>query len=266
MVSDASVPFTGDDITAYSVAQNQSTIVTQGNRVGRTGLFYFEPTALGVPHQANSDPTIGTAITASTVGIPPGLGGSNTGTKVAYDVGVPVAAPDSVGIYVGALPPASPPAPDFVASIEHVLGFNPDDTKLLYTDSSRVFEIASSAGNSGVQLGVGSEGWYDSGGNIVLLSKVLSSGGRVLSSNTRPFGTPHSITPNGTAAFGLDVSGVGRGVTIFGQVADTGNAPSSANLQMVDVASAAATLPITLKAQSASPLNLTSYISRVVSK
>jgi hypothetical protein len=262
LVSALSVPATNDDISAYSVAQNQSTIVEQANRAGRVGLYHIDPSKLQTENAINTLPDPGTAITASTVGLPPGLGGSNTGQKVAYDVGVPAASPESVGIYVGNVPPASPPAPQFVAQLEQVIGFSPDDGKLLYTDASRVFEIASSAGNTGTQVGVGNQGWYDSGGNIVLLANPLSQG-LALSSNTRPFGSPKPITPSGTVAYDLDVSGMGRGVAIFGQAANTGTAPSTTNLQLVD-AGAPSGAPITLKSAAASPLDLTSYASKVV--
>jgi hypothetical protein len=266
MVSDLSRPFTSDEIDAYSVAPNQSRIVFQGNRSGSVGIYYVDPAHLTQIHQVNAD-VIGAAITSSTVGLPPGLGGSNTGTKVAYDVGIPVASPQSVGIYVADVPPASPPAPQFVSSIEQVIGFSPDDTKLLYTDpaGSQVFEIAAAAGNSGQQLGNGNEGWYDSGGNIVLVAKTLTSGGATLSANTRPFGSPSPLTPNGTAAFDLDVSGVAQGVTIYGQVANNGSAPSNVSLQLFDLASSN-THPITLKSGAASPVDLTTYASKVVSK
>ncbi len=46
MVSDLSRPFTSDEISAYSVAPNQSTIVFQGNRSGSTGIFYVDPAHL----------------------------------------------------------------------------------------------------------------------------------------------------------------------------------------------------------------------------
>jgi hypothetical protein len=265
MVSDLSRPFTSDDITAYSVPANQSTITFQGNRSGSTGIFYVDPAHLTQIKQVNAD-IIAAAITSSTVGLPPGLGGSNTGTKVAYDVGIPVTAPESVGIYVAAVPPAAPPAPQFVASIEQVIGFNPDDSKLLYTDGSQVSEIGAAAGNSGQQVGNGNEGWYDSGGNIVLVAKTLSSGGATLSSNTRPFGSPSPLTANGTAAFDLDVSGVAQGVAIFGQVGNTGSAPASVSLQLFDVASSNTQHPITLKSSASSPVDLTTYASKVVSK
>jgi hypothetical protein len=266
LVSDLSRPFTSDEIDAYSVASNQAHIVFQGNRGGSEGIYYVDPAHLTQKQQVNAD-VIGAAITSSTVGLPPGLGGSNTGTKVAYDVGIPVSAPQSVGIYVADVPPASPPAPQFVSSIEQVIGFSPDDSKLLYTDpaGSQVFEIAAAAGNSGQQIGNGNQGWYDSGGNIVLIAKTLGSGGATLSSNTRPFGSPSALTATGTAAFDLDVSGVAQGVTIYGQVANSGSAPASVSLQLFDVA-ASNTHPITLKPSALSHVGLTTYASKVVSK
>jgi hypothetical protein len=264
MVSDLSRPFTSDEISAYSVAPNQSTIVFQGNRSGTIGIFYVDPAHLTQITPVNPSITAA-AITSSTVGVAPGLGGSNTGTKVAYDVGIPVAAPESVGIYVASVPPASPAVSQFVASIEQVIGFNPDDSKLLYTDGSQVSEIAAAAGNSGQQIGNGNQGWYDSGGNIVLVAKTLSSGGATLSSNTRPFASPAALTATGTAAFDLDVSGVAEGVAIYGQAANTGTAPPSVTLQLVDVA-ASNTTPIKLKSSGATPLDLTTYTSKLVSK
>jgi len=265
MVSDLSRPFTADDISAYSVALNQSTVVFQGNRAGSEGIYFIDPAHLQQIHQVNQD-VAGAAVTSSTVGLPPALGGSSSGSEVAYDVGIPVTAPQSVGIYVGAVPPASPPAPVFVASIEQVIGFSPpDDSKLLFTDGSQVFEIPATAGMQGTQLGNGNQAWYDSGGNIVLIAKTLSSGGATLSANARPFGAPSAVTAQGTAAFDLDVSGVAQGVTIYGQAANTGSAPPSVNLQL-SVVAASNTNPIKLKASGATPVDLTTYASKVVSK
>jgi hypothetical protein len=266
MVSDLSRPFTADEIDAYSVAPDQSRIVFQGNRSGSEGIYYVDPAHLTQIQPVNAALTAA-AITSSTVGLRPGFGGSNTGKKVAYDVGIPVTAPQSVGIYVADVPPASPPAPQFVSSIEQVIGFSPDDSKLLYTDpaGSQVFEITATAGNSGQQIGNGNQGWYDSGGNIVLIAKSLGSGGATLSSNTRPFGSPSALTATGTAAFDLDVSGVTQGVAIYGQAANTGSAPSAVSLQLFDVA-ASNTRPITLMPSAGTPVGLTTYASKVVSK
>jgi hypothetical protein len=262
-VSGLSVPATSDEITAYSVAPNQSTIVEQANRAGRVGLFSIDPAKLQTEIQINTTPDPGTAITTSTVGIAPGLGGSNTGTKVAYDVGVPGSSPDAVGIYVAGVPPVASPAPQFVALLEQLIGFSPDDSKLLYTDHSQVFEIAGAAGNTGTQLGIGNQGWYDSTGNVVLIQNTLSAGVS-LSYNARPFGSPKPVTPTGTAAFDVDVSGFGRGVVIFCQAPASGTAPATAKLQLVSPLSPvppATPIPLT---SSASPLNLTSYVSKVV--
>jgi hypothetical protein len=262
LVSTLSVPATNDEISAYSVAPNQATIVEFANRSGRVGLFYVDPAHLQVESPVNTTPDPGTAITSSTVGLAPGMGGSNTGTKVAYDVGVPVVSPHSVGVYVGDLPPAATPSPQFVAQLEHVIGFSPDDSKLLYTDNSQVFEIASSAGHSGTQLGMGNQGWYDSTGNIVLLQDPLSAGA-TLASNVRPFGPPKAVTPAGTVGYDVDVSGFGSGVVIFGQAANSGTAPPTVNLQLVSVLSPDGLGPLPLTS-SASPLNLSSYTSKVV--
>jgi hypothetical protein len=265
LVSALSVPATNDEIGAYSVAPNQSTIVELANRAGRIGLFYIDPAHLQVESPVNTAPDPGTAITFSTVGLAPGRGGSNTGTKVAYDVGTPVLSPDSVGIYVADL--ATSPNPQFVAQLEQVIGFSPDDTKLLYTDnSSRIFEIGSGAGNTGTQVGVGNQGWYDSTGNIVLLQNQLSSGVS-LAYNTRPFGAPKTINTSGTVAYDLDVSGFGSGVVIFGQAANTGSAPGTVSLQLVSplsVSLSPAGTPLPLMSPSATPLDLTSYASKVV--
>jgi hypothetical protein len=266
LVSALSVPATNDEIGAYSVAPNQATIVELANRAGRIGLFHIDPAHLQVESPVNTTPDPGTAITYSTVGLAPGLGGSNTGKKVAYDVGTPVLSPESVGIYVADLPPATPPSPQFVAQLEQVIGFSPDDTKLLYTDSSRVFEIGSSAGKTGTQVGVGNQGWYDSTGNIVLLQSQLSSGVS-LTYNTRPFAAPKAINPMGTVAYDVDVSGFGSGVVIFGQAANTGTAPGTTSLQLVSPLSLAlspAGTPLPLMSPSATPLDLTSYASKVV--
>jgi hypothetical protein len=263
-VSALSVPATSDEITAYSVAPNQSTIVEQANRAGRVGLFSIDPAKLQTEIQISTTPDPGTAITSSTVGIAPGLGGSNTGTKVAYDVGVPGSSPDAVGIYVAGVPPVNSPNPQFVAQLEQLLGFSPDDSKLLYTDHSQVFEIGTAVGNTGTQLGLGDRGWYDSTGNIVLLQSALSTGVS-LTYNARPFGSPKLVTPNGTAAFDVDVSGFGRGVVIFGQAPASGTTPGTVKLQLVSPLSPVPpAVPVPLTSSASSPLNLTSYVSKVV--
>jgi hypothetical protein len=269
LVSKQSDPATSDDVSAFSVAQDQSTIVEQANRNGREGVWYIDATKPSVEIEIDQ-PALGTAVTSSTVGLPPGLGGSNKGKTVAYDVGVPVTFPDSVGIYVANISAA--PNPQFVAQLETVVGFSPDDSNLLYTDGARVSEIGAGAGNTATQIGVGNQGWYDSSGNIVLVQNPLSAGVS-LTYNTRPFTAPQPVTPPGSAAYGVDVSGFAQGVILFAQAQGGASAPTTANLQLVDVlaANSAGTQPLYLASLTSipslvSPVHLTSYVSKVVTQ
>jgi Bacterial Ig domain len=261
LVSAASDPAKNDDISAYSVSSDQTRIVTQATRNGGVGLFFIDPAHLQTENQLNQAPGFGLLITTSTVGLLPGMGGSTTLMHVAYDVG-DSSNPDSVGIYVADVPPATPPSPQIVAPLEQVIGFSPDDTRLLYTDTAQVFEIASGPGNTGTQLGEGTQAWYDSTGNVVLLQKPLASGGSTLAYNTRPFVTPQPVTPNGTAAYDVDVSGFSEGVVILGQASSSGAAPTTTNLLIVNAL--APENPFALMSLE-SPLQLTSYVSKVVS-
>jgi hypothetical protein len=262
LVSAASDPAKNDDISAYSVASDQTRIVTQATRNGGVGLFFIDPAHLQTENQLNQVPGFGRSITTSTIGLPPGRGGSTTLTHVAYDVG-DSSNPDSVGIYVADIPPATPPSPQFVAQLEQVIGFSPDDTKILYTDTAQIFEIASGSGNTGTQLGEGTQAWYDSTGNIVLLQKPLSAGGSTLAYNTRPFATPQPVTSSANAAYDVDVSGFSQGVVILGQASSSGAAPTATNLQIVNAL--APDHPSALTSLE-SPLQLTSYVSKVVSR
>src|SRR5262249_42475072 len=99
LVSKLSDPATSDDISAFTVASDQSSIVEQANRNGRAGIWYVDAKALASEAEIDAPPT-GVAVTSSTVGLPPGLGGSSNGKIVAYDVGVPGSAPTSAGIFV----------------------------------------------------------------------------------------------------------------------------------------------------------------------
>jgi Tol biopolymer transport system component len=262
LVSAASDPAKSDDISAYSVSSDQTRIVAQATRNGGVGLFFIDPAHLQTENELNQVPGFGRSISTSTVGLPSGRGGSTTLMHVAYDVG-DTSNPDSVGIYVAGVPPATPPSPQFVAPLERVIGFSPDDTRLLYTDTAQVFEIASGPGNTGTQLGEGTQAWYDSTGNVVLLQKPLSSGGSTLAYNIRPFATPQPVTPSSIAAYDVDVSGFSEGVVILGQASSSGAAPTTTDLQIVNAL--APDHPFALMSLE-SPLQLTSYVSKVVSR
>jgi hypothetical protein len=269
LVSKQSDPATSDDISAFTVASDQSSIVEQANRNGRVGIWFINAKALAMEAEIDT-PSSGVAVTSSTVGLPPGLGGSNNGKVVAYDVGVPGSSPTSTGIFVASV--SSTPAPQLITPLETVLGFSPDNSKLLYTDSAQVGEIAAAAGGSGAPVGMGNQAWYDSTGNIVLVQAPASSG-TTLTYNTRPFGSPLPVTPAGTVAYAVDVSGFAQGVVTLGEVESGASAPANANLQLVNVltANGQGTQPLFLASLTAtpslqSPTHLTSYVSRIVTQ
>ena len=104
LVSAASDPAKSDDVYAYSVAPDQSRIAEQANRNGGVGLFFIDPAHLQVEHQINQTLSFGQSIPAqgnSTIGLPPGLGGSPDLKRVAYRVQNPLSAPpsDVDGVY-----------------------------------------------------------------------------------------------------------------------------------------------------------------------
>jgi hypothetical protein len=267
LVSKQSDPASSDDVSAFTVAADQSSIVEQANRLGREGIWYVDAKALGSEAEIDT-PTAGVAVTSSTVGLPPGLGGSNNGKVVAYDVGVPGVAPTSTGIYVASV--SSTPNPQLVTPLELVLGFSPDNSKLLYTDSAQVGEIGAAAGSTGVPVGMGNQAWYDSSGNIVLIRNPAASGS-ILTYNARPFGSPLPVTPSATVAYAVDVSGFAAGVVMLSEAPSGGSAPANANLQLVNVlaVNSPGTQPLYLASLSStpslqSPVHLSSYVSRVV--
>jgi hypothetical protein len=269
LVSKLSDPATSDDVNAYTVASDQSSIVEQANRNGRVGIWYVDAKALTSEAEIDT-PTSGVAVTSSTVGLPPGLGGSNNGKLVAYDVGVPGSAPTSAGIFVANV--SNTPDPQHIINLETVLGFSPDNSKLLYTDSAQVAEIGAGTGGTGTQLGVGNHAWYDSSGNIVLIEAPATTG-YTLSYNTRPFGSPVTVTPAGTVAYAVDVSGFAQGVVTVGEGQSGGSAPATTSLQLVNVmaANSPAAQPLYLASLSStpslhSPVHLSTYVSKVVTQ
>jgi hypothetical protein len=164
------------------------------------------------------------------------------------------------------------PNPQHVITLESVLGFSPDNSKLLYTDSAQVAEIGAATGSTATQVGVGNEGWYDSTGNIVLLEAPAATGS-TLSYNTRPFGSPVAVTPSGTVAYAVDVSGFAQGVITLGEAQSGGSAPATTSLQLVNVlaTNSPAAQPLYLASLSStpsthSPVHLSSYVSKIVTQ
>jgi hypothetical protein len=175
-----------------------------------------------------------------------------------------------VGIFLASV--SSAPSPRLVTPLETVLGFSPDNSKLLYTDSAQVGEISTAAGSTGTPIGMGNQAWYDSSGNIVLLRNPASAGSN-LSYNARPFGSPVPVTPAGAVAYAVDVSGFAWGVVTLSEAPGSGSAPAAANLQLVNVlaANSQGAQPLYLASLSStpslpSPVHLTSYVSKVVTR
>jgi hypothetical protein len=74
------------------------------------------------------------------------------------------------------------------------------------------------------------------------------------------------MTPSGTVAYNVDVSGFGSGVAIFGQAQDSGTAPGTVTLQIASALTSTGQTPSQSVAlsSSATPLDMTSYTSKVV--
>jgi hypothetical protein len=271
LVSAPSDPAKSDDIYAYSVAPDQSRIAELANRNGGVGLFFIDPAHLQVENQINETLSFGQSIApsgSSTVGLPPGLGGSPDLKRVAYRVQNPPGAPpsDIDGVYVAEV--STTPNPRSVARLDSVIGLRSDDAALLYTDGSQVFEAVIDAGTPGQSLGVGTNGWYDSTGNIVLLQNPLSPGaplssGSTLSATDRSsFGASQPVGNSSLTTYYVDVSGFSQAAAaIIGQGPSTGGAPATARLGIVNALAPTAVYYLT---QFQSPLQLTSYASKIV--
>jgi hypothetical protein len=271
LVSAPSDPAKSDDIYAYSVASDQSRIAELANRNGGVGLFFIDPAHLQVENQINQTLSFGQSIApsgSSTLGLPPGLGGSADLKRVAYQVQNPPSAPpsDIDGVYVAEV--STTPNPRSVVPLDSVIGLRSDDAALLYTDGAQVFEAVIDAGTPGQSLGAGTNGWYDSTGNIVLLQKPLSPGAPLSSGSTLwatvrgSFASRYPVGNSSLTTYYVDVSGFSQAATaIIGQGPAMGGAPATALLGIVNALAPAAVYPLT---QFQSPLQLTSYASKVV--
>jgi Big-like domain-containing protein len=271
LVSAASNPAKSDDIYAYSVASDQSRIAELANRNGGVGLFFIDPAHLQVENQINETLSFGQSIApsgSSTVGLPPGLGGSPDVKRVAYRVQNPPSAPstDIDGVYVAEV--STTPNPRSVVRLDSVIGLRSDDAALLYTDGAQVFEAIIDSGTPGQSLGVGTNGWYDSTGNIVLLQNPLSPGaplssGSTLSATVRgSFGSNLQVGNSSLTTYYVDVSGFPQAAAaIIGQGPATGGAPTTARLGIVNALAPTAVYYLT---QFQSPLQLSSYASKIV--
>ena len=249
---------TSDDVSAYSVSPDQTRILLQAVRGGKPGVFFVDAQHPQVENQLNQ-PVVGQSVGGSTIGLPAGRGGSSTVARVVYKVqGTSLAHPP--GIYVAEVSLTPNERLAIQNSNASVIGLRPDDAAFLYTDQAQVSEaIIDAAG--GQPPGGGNNGWYDSTGNIVLLQQQVPY--QVLASTSRgAFGTTQRVGTTSLAILYQDLSGFDRGVAIIGQGPTSGTPPVTSTLQLVNALAPQGLLPL---AAFQSPLQLTSYASKVVS-
>jgi Bacterial Ig domain len=248
-----------DGVTAFSVSPDQTRILLQAIRGGKSAVLYVNAANPAVEIPIN-DNVLGQSVGASTVGLPAGRGGSSTVAKVAYVVeGVSLTHP--AGIYVADVSSTPTPLLEVQSSTAQIIGLRPDDGAFLYSDGNGSVAEAVTTSTPGITgVGGGDFGWYDSTGNIVLLHQ--SSPFPKLSATERgSFGTSNGVGTSSLAVDYNDVSGFDRGVAVIGQGPTSGTAPTEATLQLVNALAPQALFPL---ASFNSPLALTSYSSKIV--
>jgi hypothetical protein len=251
---------TSDDVSAYSVSPDQTRILLQAVRNGKSGVFYVSASHPATENQLN-EAIVGQSVASSTVGLPASRGGSTTVSRVVYVVqGLSITHP--AGIYVSEVSATPTPRLAVQSSTAQILGLRPDDAAFLYADQTQVSEAV--IDTPGAQaVGGGDGGWYDSTGNIVLLQQHAPW--PVLASTSR--GNFGSATQLGTTSLAIaykDVSGFDRGVAIIAQGPTSGQAPAAAPLQLVNALAPQGLLQLSGSTTLQSPLQLTSYSSKVV--
>jgi hypothetical protein len=263
LISAASDPSTSDEINSFAVSPDQTRILLEANRGGRLGVYFVDASHPQTESLISRPMAFGQSIQNTSVGLPPGKGGSTTVSRVAYAVDAGALDPinNPAGIYVAEVAASSNPRLAAQAANLQVLAFRPDDAAILYTDTATVTETVIDTPGSQA-LGGGNGGWYDSTGNIAVLRQSVPY--TVLASTSRgSFGTTNRLGTSSLAVIYSDVSGIGNSVAIIGQGPTSGTPPANATLQIVNALAPQGVLPL---AAFMSPLQLTSYSSKVVSK
>jgi Tol biopolymer transport system component len=269
LVSAPNALVSADDVINYSVAPDQSRVLIQANRGGREGLYFIDTSHLQTEVQVSHPFALTEHLVSSTIGLPPGRGGSTSGQRVAY---ITQDVHDGYRIYVADV--SSTPNPTLATACMPVklegcgLGLRPDGAAVLYvTRDVEVHEIVLASGADSL-ISAGQAGWYDSTGNIVLIEQLRPSGGTPSSYTglgvalRGSFGSAVPLGTAGLAASKFTVDGFDRGVVILGEGPTTGSAPSAARLALVN---AVASDKLLYLADFQSPLELTSPVAQVVS-
>ena len=255
LVSAAATSPSTDDVSQYCVAQDQSRILIEASRSGKVGFFFVDPQHLQTEVQVNQALGPGESILESTISLPPAKGGSATGKRVAYTV----QSPATFSTYVAEV--SATPNPRLVATGgAHAVGFRPDDAALLYTKGGVIYENIIDSGTADTLIGGGTNAWYDSTGNIVLVEQFLPY--PALAETVRgSFGTTQPVGTPGLAAQYINVTGFDRAVALIGEGATTGPVPASVHLALVNALAPDSLLYL---AGFQTPLQLTSDVAQIV--
>jgi len=262
LISAQSAPGGSDDVTAYSVSQDQSRILILANRGGAVGLYYINPTHLQTEVLVNQPLGPGESLLSSTISAPPGSGGGADGSRVAYTVQSLL----TLSTYIAEV--SATPNPRLVANTGALaVGLRPDAKALLFTQGGQMYEEVIDATSPTQLVGGGGNGWYDSTGNIVLLEQFLPTGGTppsypALAATVRgSFGTTQAVGSAVMAAQYINVTGFDRAVALIGEGPTLGPTPAAVQLALVN---ALAPTKLFNLAAFKSPLQLTSSVAQVV--
>jgi hypothetical protein len=260
-VSAISDPATSDDISDYAISANQGSILIQGNRGGRQGLFFIDARQLQTELQVSHTLAFGESIAASTITLTGGTIGGSVGQRVGYTVRTALLTNRA---YVAEV--STTPNPREVATSAEVVGLRPDDGALLYAKSGQIYERDLASGADAL-VAAGGTAWYDSTGNIVLVQQAQFSGLTpypVLVVTTRgAFGTTQAVGTPAQAARLSEVSGFDRGVALLAEGSPTSPTPARARIALVN---ALAPDKLLYLADFQSPLQLTSSPAQVVAQ
>ena len=266
LISALSAPGTDDDVAAYAVSDDQLHILIQANRLGRVGLFFVGLAKPQTEMQVSHTFGIGEVLYSSTIGQPLGTAGSTVAPRVGYTTQNVTQLPATRNTFVAEV--TATPNPRSVATGGAVvIGLRSDEAALLYSKNSDVFENVVDSGTPDQFVGAGSNAWYDSTGNIVLLALAMAVPGTssyypVLASTVRgSFPTTQLIDSGQEAVDYVNTTGFDRAVAIIAEGPTSGAAPSTATLTLVNAVAPDKLLPL---ANFKSPLQLTSDLAKVV--
>jgi hypothetical protein len=261
-VSALSSPNTNDDVIDYRISPDQARVVLQANRGGRVGLYFVDARQLQTEVQISHALAFGEVISDSTLSRNGGTVSGAPLQRVAYTVKTLLGAFNTYVADVSATPNAR-----LIANGTQAVGLSPSDSALLYSKGLQIWENSIGAGTADALVEAGSDAWYDSTGNVVLVRQFLPSGGSpssypALVVTTRgTFGSSLPLGTPGLAADYMDVSGFDRPVVIVGEGPTTGAMPTSPRLALIN---ALAPEKLFYLADKGSPQQLTSPSVRVV--